>query len=255
MDKRNIAALVRPLSPTAARVLLVLIFGDGMSFTGKELSKMLGKSQNTISTAVGELEYYGYAQNNGRQYGWSLLPEFRQASFEQLSGAYGRLEEAAPPALHGGARANGRLPALQGEVAESSGQTEEKIQKNLEDTKKFVFSPPSSSSRSNYREEGEEERKKPEIQKNLDFAPDKAQIRQILVQAGVGPRSKKLRTLLGLSLDVAYVQAHVHVWEQEQSPVGWLITRLEDGDAVPACHCPACKQAHIPPEYKGVIKR
>lgn len=256
MNQRDIAALVRPLSPTAARILLVLFLGNGTSYTGMELANMLGKSQNTISTAIQELEFLGYAQHNGRQYGWSLPSQWRQLEFaENNHGArVPNVPVVNPPALQGGDSAANLSPP----VDNSPDPVDNLIQKNLDlggEIQKNLDFAPSSSLREERRKKKKEENEQPEIQENLEFNDE---IRQLLVSAGVGSRSKKLHEILELGLDVEFVRSHIHVWRwYGDEPTSYLITRLIDGDDPPTCGCDDCAPAryHIPEEYLDIIKR
>lgn len=245
MNKRDIAIVVKPLSPTAARILLALMLGKGASFTGVELSRMLGKSQNTISTAVGELEYFGYAQNNGRNHGWSLPAKHLQLDLGSMAGENGSawVSSRMVPAAD--------LPALQGEEPAENQYPE--IQKNLEFQKNLDFVPSSSSSfKEKERKKERKENGTAEIQKNLDFNPE---VHRMLVEAGVGPRSKKLFEILDLDPKPDFVADHIHAWKVQREPVSWLITRLLAGEAPPVCKCHDCRlKSPIPEQYRGIIE-
>ena len=238
----EIATIVKPLSPTAARILLVLVLGKGASFTQKELSRMLGKSKNTIYNAAEELVFFNQAQYNGYMSGWSLPDGWQQ--LDLWSNGENDGDDTVPPASHGGAMA-GQLPAPQGEATVPGRQTvdnnEVNFQKNLEIH-------PSSSSLRDLKDQ-EEERRGGNFQKNLE-------VRKMLLSTGIGPRSPKLDRLVNLNLDLNWVIAHIHVWRWRNEPTGYLIQRLEHGDAVPECGCVECQRSdQVPEQYREIIKR
>ncbi len=75
--------------------------------------------------------------------------------------------------------------------------------------------------------------------------PAKEELRQCLVAAGIGKRSKKLDEILDLDLDPDFVKGHIAAREaalanQKRYPVSWLITKLLDGDPVPVVKLAAC---------------
>ena len=81
----KISGMVSPLSGTAAKMLCIFLLATaGQSFTGQDMADMLGVSANTISPAMRQLSRFGYLQYNGKQYGWSLIPECRQMSLTEL---------------------------------------------------------------------------------------------------------------------------------------------------------------------------
>lgn len=221
MLARDIAQMIRPLSPTALRILVIMFFANGQSFTGRELAGMLSKTPNSISSNIKQLEFYGLVQYNGRQHGWSLAG-LQQTLFPALHGEI----TAARPALQGD---EGKVqpPASQGVAVVNEIQNIlDDPNKNLDHPNFFGSTPlPSSSSLGYTKGKSEEERKKkPEIQKNLELV-------RLLVSAGVGSRSQKMDEILDLELDVAYVAAHCEAAKDE--PVSYLITRLLSGDPAP----------------------
>lgn len=272
MNVKTLAATIKPLPPTAVRILVIMLMNPGASFSGKYLAKLLSVSENTISSNIEQLAFDGLAQYNGRQVGWSLSTQL-PLEFPAL---HGEISNEAP-ASHGGQQLipTAAVPALQGErplVVDNSVDNSEKliqndldladlpasqganrqklIQKNLDQVpvnpKKFgstlsharVFSS-SSSDHLEKREQEEERKTREEIQKNLD----QAEIRRLLIQAGIGSRSSKLDEILALDLDLAYVQAHVAAVTEAGEPVSFLITRLLDGDPVlPAAPVDGCER-------------
>lgn len=70
-------------------------------------------------------------------------------------------------------------------------------------------------------------------------------VRDWLLRGGIGPNSVKMRQLLAEDRSLPYVKAHVlerlyHVRRGEHFPVGWLINKLECGDAAPPMRCEGC---------------
>lgn len=79
----------------------------------------------------------------------------------------------------------------------------------------------------------------------------------LLRRAGVGSRSPKMLELMSAGLDVEYVRGHVLAREAllergDDYPVGWLIHKLECGDAAPAI---PKERGYIPQEYADVVMR
>lgn len=67
------------LTRMAAKILIFLFLQEpGRSFTGVQLAAKYGTSTNTISAAMRNLDANGFVQNNGKNYGWSLVPRFSQ---------------------------------------------------------------------------------------------------------------------------------------------------------------------------------
>ncbi len=80
----RVSGMVSPLSGTAAKILCIFFLATvGQSFTGQDMADMLGVTANTISPAMRQLTRLGYLQYNGKQYGWSLIPEYRQMSLAE----------------------------------------------------------------------------------------------------------------------------------------------------------------------------
>lgn len=125
----------------------------------------------------------------------------------------------------------------------------------------------SSSSRSIIQEEEEEKKEKPTRDGNsppasrppsrpVDNSVDnhKRTIKDLLLRAGVGEKSPKMKQLLAMNLDIKYVEAHVlerlyqarlHEANPKQNPnypVAWLINKLICADPSPAPRCPTCLQ-------------
>lgn len=79
----------------------------------------------------------------------------------------------------------------------------------------------------------------------------------LLRRGGVGERSPKMAALVAAGLDVDYVRGHVMAREAalergEDYPVGWLIHKLECGDAAPAA--PRAR-GYVPEMYADVVVR
>lgn len=228
---------VRSMSPAAAKILWILLF-SGRSLTGKDLMFTCDMSDKTIQQGLAWLEFKGLIQNNGKFNGWSLTAAVRQLPLPYA--------------------------ALPGEGEGSTALLGGESRKISDDRKNSGFLPLSSSSIQTKKDlagnEGEEEEETPqESRKISDFLPDpeKEALRQCLVAAGIGKRSKKLDEILELDLAPNFVHGHIAAREAklangEKYPISWLITKLLDGDPVPAR--PKAKN-YIPPELAGIIKR
>lgn len=225
--------------PSSAAKILWILFISGRSLTGKDLQYACGMAEATIDKGLAWLEPRRLIQNNGKFNGWSLTAVAHQLPLPFASLTTGH--QNALPAQHGAA-------TPQNGDGESFGGENPKI---------WGFLSSSSSSdlllEERDQEEEEEARENPKIWGFLDDDD----IRQMLIDAGIGPRSRKLVELLALNLDVDFVAAHVHVWQRRgDEPPGYLITRLESGEAPPVCNCPDCRlKAQIPDEYRDIIMR
>lgn len=96
-----------------------------------------------------------------------------------------------------------------------------------------------------------------EGKKKKNGAHGAAEVEELLIRAGLGRNSRKMGALLALGLDPGYVRLHVERREAllargKAYPVGWLITKLECGDPVPAG---PKERGEIPVEYQGVVMR
>lgn len=237
--------------PSAAAKILWILFLSGRSLTGKDLQFTCDMAEKTIQNGLDWLQFKGLIQNNGKFHGWSLTAVAHQLPlpFAQINAGH----QNALPALHGAATA----PTKAGD-GESFGDGENR--------KIYGFLSSSSDLLQDERDQEEKEEETRENRKFYGFVDDgqtatsnnlSPSVRQMLIDAGIGPRSPKLAELLSLGLDADFVSAHVHVWQvRGDEPPGYLITRLENGDAPPACHCPDCQQqAQIPAHLVGIIKR
>jgi hypothetical protein len=214
---------VRGMSPAAAKILWILLL-SGRSLTNKDLIFTCDMSDKTIQHGLEWLEFKGLVQNNGKFNGWSLTAAVRQLPLPFA-------------ALPGEGEA---VASLDGECRKISG---------------FLSS--SSSSLQTLKDlagnEGEEEPR--ESRKISGFPPrtTRAQIRQCLIDAGVGGRSQKLHEILNLDLDLDFVKSHIAARKTkldngDEYPVNWLITKLLDGDPVPVVRltaCPDCGSPHF----------
>lgn len=73
-----------------------------------------------------------------------------------------------------------------------------------------------------------------------------SEVAGLLLRAGIGRGSPKMRQLLGAGFDADYVREHVTAREAalargDEYPVGWLINKLECGDPVEVCRCGRCE--------------
>lgn len=222
---------VRGMSPAAAKILWILLL-SGRSLTGKDLMFTCDMSDKTIQHGLAWLEFKGLVQNNGKFNGWSLTAAVRQLPlpFAALPG-----EGEAVALLDGESRKISDDRKISGFVAPSSSSSLHTIQDLAGN-------------------EGEEEEETRESRKISGFPPrtTKAQIRQCLIDAGVGGRSQKLKEILDLDLELGFVKSHIAARKTkldngDEYPVNWLITKLLDGDPVPVVKltvCPDCKSAH-----------
>jgi hypothetical protein len=242
------------MSPAAAKILWILLL-SGRSLTNKDLILTCDMSDKTIQQGLAWLEFKGLVQNNGKFNGWSLTAAVRQLPlpFTALPG------EGNSTALPGGGAGSVALP--DGESRKIS------VIQPISDgeCRKFSVILPSSSSSIQTNtdpagNEGEEEEEtRGECRKNSGFPPRtaKARMRQCLIDAGIGSRSKKLQEILDLDLELAFVRSHIAAREAlldkgEPYPVRNLITKLMDGDPVPE---PERPRSHIPPGLEDIIKR
>ena len=231
---------MQAMPPAAAKILLLLFISD-RSLTGRELQFACGMAERTIQGGLDWLQFKGLAQNNGKFNGWSLTSRAYQLPlpFAQLNAGH----QNALPASHGAALASNR-------PGESFGGDEN----GGENRKKNGFL--SSSSSLKEKEEEEEEEENGENRKIYGFRGD--ELREMLRDAGVGDRSRKMRELLALDLDIDWVNEHIHVWRRSNEPVGYLITRLLSGDTPPPCNCQECQAAQYRYQiaaYDGLIER
>lgn len=114
-------------------------------------------------------------------------------------------------------------------------------------------SPPPTTLKTAYRQKEREE----EEEKSAKGAKTQNRIYRLLLEAGVGPRSPKMRQLLEMGLSPDYVEAHVIHREEllergVDYPVNHLIQALQCGDPVPAM---PKERGHIPAKYADVVMR
>jgi predicted transcriptional regulator len=218
---------MRGMPPAAAKIIIILML-SGQSLTNQKLMFACDMSDKTIRNGLAWLEFNGLVQNNGKYDGWSLTAAVRQLTLNL--------------------------------------QFDDEVSRKFSDlvgvNRKFSDLLPSSSSSKDLiilDQEEEERRSDTEIpiSTGLD-SNDDDDIRQMLVQAGIGRRSGKLREILDAKLDPDFVQAHIEARKQlldagEKYPVGWLITKLLDGDPIPESPTPL--QQTIPEHLKDIIKR
>ncbi len=219
---------VRGMSAAAAKILWILLI-SGRSLDGRELEFACNLSDKPIKQGLAWLEFKGLIQNNGKFNGWSLTAAAKQLPLPHL-----QLENESRNASHDRKYSDHELTSSSSiqinntNLAVNTGEEEEK-----KESRKY----------SDFLQ-------KPE-NKPLRQAQDK-QLRQCLVAAGIGRRSKKLGELLELDLDLKYVNAHIAARKimlanGEKYPPGWLINKLIDGDAVPIVtqkSCPKCGMTH-----------
>ncbi|NJN53681.1 MAG: hypothetical protein HC804_02345 [Anaerolineae bacterium] len=228
--------------PGAASKIMFILFLSGRTLTGKELQFACDMAEATTDKGLAWLEFKGLIQNNGKFNGWSLT-----AAAYQLPLPFAQLET----------RHQNALPALHG-AATSPKDGNGKSSGNGENPKKRGFLSSSSSLISDPEKEKEEEEETRENPKIYGFLDDDGQtaVRQMLIDAGIGTRSRKLRELLAADLAPEFVAAHIHIWRRRHEPVSYLITRLQDGDEPPVCSCPECQPRRaIPADLVGIIKR
>lgn len=219
--------LVRAMKGAPASIVLALVL-CGHALTNKDLEQMTGYSDKPISKGLALLELHGLVQYNGYAHGWSLTAAgARQLSMfdNLLPGESRNISEV------------GEFPTLSSSSSYISTEKKEEEERNAREVGEF-----------------------PTLNGQL---VDKSEValRQLLVDAGVGRRSRKLRELLDAGLEIGYVQAHIQARETavargEHYPVGWLITKLLDGDPVPSqAGKPDPLRQRIPDDLKDIVKR
>lgn len=253
-DARQVA-FIHSLKGAPASILIALAL-TGVSMTNQDLQLITGYTDKPITDGLAMLEIHGLAQHNGRQYGWSLphglqLPLFPSALLgrESRSASLGSGSEAVDNPvdnLDDGPTLDRKNSDLSSEKFRSSGGP----------TYTRARAPGSSSSSSDplSRTEGEEEEGR-RVRKFSDLrdAADNPAIYRLLAEAGVGRRSKAMRRILALELDVDDVRAFVLDRQALGYPVGHLIRKLLDGDPLPPARCPHCKRPL--PCYCSVVSR
>lgn len=237
--------------PAAASKILWALFLSGRSLTGKELQYACDMSEKTIDKGLAWLEPRHLIQNNGKFNGWSLTAVACQLPLPsaQLSAGH----QNALPASHG-------ADAAQNGHGESSGNGNGG---NLGGENRKIYGFPSSSSSYSYvfKEEKEEKEEAGQNRKiygfpgGSDLSPEQTAVRRMLIGAGVGANSQKMRELVALDCEPDFVADHIHAWKVRREPVSWLITRLLAGEAPPVCKCHDCRlKSPIPEQYRGIIE-
>lgn len=241
-----------PLKGAAASILLVLLTERGRAFTSKELEYICDYTDKPINKALTYLQAKYGVQYNGHYNGY-CLPMNTQLPLpvEQIAAGVAQLDAGANrTALPGAARRVAQLDANENELDDSPDVgIFPRGDRNYSDL-------PSSSSNTytnqNHRDQGGEEERTARLRKN-------SAVRRLLIRAGLGSRSKVLDELLDLDLDLAYVESHIQARQRkldlgDDYPVGWLITKLRDGDPAPALPRNPLQQ-QIPDALKHIIKR
>jgi len=233
LTKREISGIVGPLSGTASQILCVFFLSVvGQSFTQKGLANMLGKSLNTISTAVQQLEAQGWLQFNGRQNGWSLLPKYHQTPLPLIQKNLDQLR--LDPKIYGS------TPLL---VVSSSNRSN-KNDLLLTTTKTAdpkIFGSAQSAGSENTAPDGQ----------NKPVDPENTAVADWLIHGGIAAGSPKWSSIMSHGLAVDYVKAHVlehlheqQTWERDKNGrepgTGTLIYRLEHNWPAPPLRCPDC---------------
>lgn len=226
MNPHNVS-LIRSLKGAPASIIMALVF-CGHALTNGQLEKYTGYSDKPIARGLALLESLGFAQYNGFANGWSLtatahkqLPLFND---DQLDDG-GQMDD-------GGHRRNN---SGSGNIPTSSSSSSDTYEEEKKSTDEWLRQLAASSP--------------------VDNSVDN--VRSLLIAAGVGQRSVKLREIVALDLPTDYVKKHIAARAAalaagEHYPVGWLITKLLDGDPVPQ---PPTPRTTIPPEYADIVKR
>lgn len=216
-----LSALPRPSGPLV--VLALAVFDEPLNHDGLTLAT--GLERRALNAAVEWLEAMGVVERVGD--GWTL-----SAAAAGLVKASGTASDAAA-----------------GDGSGTAGDTSSGYTRGARNS---LSSPPPKSrsilSKSQEEEEGH----------GRDARKDD-QVRQLLIRAGVGRRSRKLAQLVAMDLDPAYVSAWIDHQQQHSIPVNHLIQSLTEGDPVPVCNCgrcAACQAAYVERlAANGVIRR
>lgn len=241
-------SFLKSLKGAPASILIALAL-TGVSLTNQDLQMVTGYSDKPVTKGLALLELHGLAQNNGIHYGWSLpqgvqLPLFPSALLgrESRSASLG----SGPKALHNPVDKSEARPAEVRNISERSEyfRTSQSHARDLSS---------SSSRSSNSKKKEEEERRVPKGRKISDLRAAQPDVYALLLEAGVGKRSRKMREILALELPVEHVRAFVLDQAALGYPTGHLIQKLLDGDPVPPKRCIDCGQKL--PCLCNVIKR
>jgi hypothetical protein len=246
IDQQDIIK-VKALSPTAARIFIIILLGQGQAFTGRQLAALLGKTEGTISLAVRELEVSGMAQYNGYSDGWSI-PMHYQLSIEEFLKNRKLLDEVFEKSK--------TLPPYSSLVSGNDPGEEEITTNQLSPG---VF----------------EKSKTPQADE-----PESTEVAAWLAYGGIIKNSPKMILLAQKIQSPEYVKAHVlehlherRAWEKagkrnREPGTGSLIYRLEKGWDAPPMRCEDCLEREkdcrcngrsfrqrIPDDLKGIVKR
>ena len=277
LTKREISGLVGPLSGTASQILCVFFLAVvGQSFTGKELARMLGKSANTISAAMQQLESQGWLQNNGKNNGWSLQSKYHQASLldwmiqENLDHRHNMIQEYLDQVQVDPKKFGSTPPLVVSSSSYSSKNEKLLTTTSADDPKKFGSTRNQTAGSENTAPGGPEN--------TVPVNPENTVVADWLLRGGVAAGSPKWAEIVALDLAGDFVKAHVlnHLyeaqeWERERRGrrpgTGTLIYRLKKGWPAPPMRCEECLEyesrcrcghslrSGIPDEYKDIIKR
>ncbi len=250
----------RTLNGPAAQILIVMIL-SGSNLMSRDLEHATGLSDKTVAKGLRTLKDLQMIQYHGRSVGWSLDSGIRQL-------------ELFPTALLGWEQT--QAAALQGLPAEKLSTPVDKLTGEFPDsyggeTGEF----PTSSSRTSHvrvrarfaTAAAKDSPTQIDAAANQQTAetgnfPDNARailrskrIKAMLIDAGVGARSKKMSELLAMGLDPEYVKAHVDYRKKilasgRKYRVGLLIKRLLDEDPAPA----GAQRSSIPEQYRDFVK-
>lgn len=243
---------VRSIKGAAASILWILLL-SGRACTQRELETATGYTDKPLMTGLALLEAERLIQYNGRRHGWSLSGGFYQLPlpFAQLAAGMALLDAPA------NAEVDAALPGIPGRTA-TPGASVGEIDRNNSDLRGIDRNYSdlrvlSSSSKNIDSFDVEEEEEATPARKN-------SELRELLASAGIGWHSPKMRELLALNLDRAYVEAHIAhraaaIATGETYPVAWLINKLVCGDPAPT---PPQKgrslKQQIPDDLKHIIK-
>lgn len=242
-----------PLKGPAASILLVLLTERGRAFTAKELEYICDYSDKPINKALTYLQAKYGVQYNGHYNGYCLPLNIQlPLPVEQIAAGVAQLDAGANrTAQLGAARRVAQLDAIENELDGSPDvgifPRGDRYYSDLRSSSSNTYT---NQNHSNQEEEDEER-----TARLRNFS----EVRHLLIRSGVGSRSKVLDELLNLDLDPAYVESHIQARQRkldmgDDYPVGWLITKLRDGDPAPALPRNPLQQ-HIPDDLKHIVKR
>lgn len=243
-----------PLKGAAASIMLVLLMERGRAFTSKELEYICDYSDKPVAKALTYLQAKYGVQYNGHYNGYCLPMNMQlPLPVEQIAAGVAQLDAGANRTAQLGAAGRVAQPdanekGLAGSPDVGIFPRGDRNYSDLRSSSSYTYT------NINHKDqEEEEEEETPPSGRNI------SDIYRLLVEAGVGSRSKTLSELLQLDLETHYVAAHIearkHALEQgDHYPVSWLITKLRDGDPAPAPPRNPLRQ-HIPDDLRDIIKR